>query len=358
MRKVQLQDYQIVIEGGLADLNDWLSKQTYSTYFVIVDEVTNEYCFPLFKEACSLAYFEKIVVPEGEIHKNLRTCESIWEELLTKGADRNALVLNLGGGVVGDMGGFAASCFKRGIDFINIPTTILSQVDASIGGKLGVDFHYGKNLIGMFKNPKRVHISTIFHQTLSDRQFLNGFAEIYKHTLIGDSKQWNKLKGIKDLRSLDMLEVLEDALMVKKNIVDEDPFEKGVRKALNFGHTFGHAIEAYSLENDEHPIFHGEGVILGMIMEAWVSVQKCGLSLAVLEEITSTLAHLYPTYEVNDEEALWAFMQLDKKNERKKVMAALIKDIGQPIVGVELTREDLKGALEYYKSVREKYEVA
>ena len=177
------------------------------------------------------------------------------------------------GGVIGDMGGFAASCYKRGIDFIQIPTTVLSQVDSSIGGKLGIDFKYGKNLIGLFQNPKLVYINKEFLKTLPKRQYINGFAEIFKHALIQDAVHWQTLKNI-DIYNENIDEVLYQSLLVKKQVVEADPFEKGLRKILNFGHTIGHAIEAYSLENEANPLLHGEAIAIGMICEAYLSYKK------------------------------------------------------------------------------------
>ena len=190
MDKISLSDYDIIFDDSLQSLAHFLSKNKYTSCFVLVDENTKQHCLPILQNV-----LQDVIVIEtqsGEINKNLSTCEHIWQQLIQHNADRKALFINLGGGVIGDMGGFAASCYKRGIDFINIPTTLLSQVDSSIGGKLGIDFKYGKNLIGLFRNPKAVLISSQFFKTLPQRQFINGWAEIFKHALIQDKNQWEK----------------------------------------------------------------------------------------------------------------------------------------------------------------------
>lgn len=350
---IQLHDYDIVLSDDLTGLSHWLSEQEYSQYFVLTDTNTEMYCLPLLMEATSQIDWKSITVPEGEEHKNLETCSFIWREMLAQHADRSTLMVNLGGGVIGDMGGFAASCFKRGIDFINIPTTVLSQVDASIGGKLGVDFDYGKNLIGMFKNPKRVHISTCFHQSLDPRQYMNGLAEVFKHAIIGSPELWQLYKQAADLAGGDQRELLRDALLVKKVIAEKDPFEHAERKALNFGHTIGHAVEAYSLEHDEDPLLHGEAVAIGMIAETFLSTRKCGLPEPVMLEINEVLLRHYPVYPIRNEQLdmIWSFMQYDKKNIGSKVMASMIEDIGKPVWNIELTKEDVLEALAYYQRV-------
>jgi len=348
---IALDDYNIVLSEDLKGLNQWLSGQNYSSYFVLVDENTHQHCLPEFEKACTI-HFRIILIKSGEEFKNLSTCEDIWLDLLNDHADRNALFINLGGGVIGDMGGFAASCYKRGIHFMNIPTTVLSQVDASIGGKLGVDFKYGKNLIGLFNNPQRVHISTLFHKSLSDRQYNNGFAEIFKHALIKSPEQWKYYRSVTSLRSAGTIGNLKDSLLVKKRIVEEDPFEQGIRKALNFGHTIGHAVEALSLESGENALLHGEAVAIGMILEGYLSHYKLGLEIGTVHEIARLMFRHYPKYELDSgcQDDLWRFMAYDKKNIKDKVMAALIESVGRPVLDVELHKEDLLLAIDYYNS--------
>jgi 3-dehydroquinate synthase len=352
MKEIKLHDYTIVLDEHLTNLKMWLSVQSYTRFYILLDENTHQHCWPIFKKECPLDHCELIVIESGEIHKNLDTCALIWQQLLQFRADRNALFINLGGGVIGDMGGFAASCYKRGIDFINIPTTVLSQVDASIGGKLGIDFKNGKNLIGLFKNPKRVHIATCFHGTLDHRQINNGLAEIYKHALIADELQWIKLKANSNFLEEDTLEVLYNSLLIKQQIVEEDPFEKGIRKALNFGHTIGHAIETFSLENDSNPLLHGEAIVIGMIAEAYLSVEKCKFHPQHLKDMVEVFSKRYPAYIIPEAavDKIWEFMQLDKKNQSNKILAVLLKEIGQPVLDVEITLEELKSAMTYYNN--------
>jgi 3-dehydroquinate synthase len=349
MREISLADYTITFDSTLHSFNEFLKLHAYSTVFVIVDENTKIHCLPLLSNI--IENYTVIETSSGEENKNLLTCESIWQQLIQHNADRKALVINLGGGVIGDMGGFAASCYKRGIDFINIPTTLLSQVDSSIGGKLGIDFKYGKNLIGLFKNPKNVFISTVFFKTLPSRQFINGWAEIFKHALIQDKMQWETYKNL-DILQTEMDSIVYQSLQIKKAVVETDPYEKGLRKILNFGHTIGHAIEAYSLEYENNSLLHGEAIAIGMICEAYLSVKKCGLSVNELEEIKEILLKYYPKHDISqfDTEKLLTSMSIDKKNDGTRIMAALLKEIGNCAYDIELTKEDVLESLNFYNN--------
>lgn len=354
LKRISLADYDIVFDSSLSALIDFLSERLYSKAIILTDDITRELCLPVLVEFVpELSAATIISVPSGEQNKTLATCEEIWADMLRSKADRNAVVINLGGGVIGDMGGFAAACYKRGVDFIQIPTTVLSQVDSSIGGKLGVDFKYGKNLIGVFKNPALVLISTKFLDTLPDRQVVNGFAEIFKHALIKDAGQWETLRDINILAKEHLAEVLYQSLLVKKAVVEEDPFEKGLRKILNFGHTIGHAVEAYSLQHDDDPLLHGEAVAAGMIMEAWLGSQQSGLPEEVLHDIISVLSKHYPHYSMSEDafDEIWASMALDKKNAGSKVLAVSLRDIAHPVIDLEITPELLKAALAFYKTL-------
>ena len=246
MNVIDLDTYKIHIGDFWKDLQ--LDK--YSTLFVLVDENTRAFCLPIFEQKISNLAYHIIEIPSGETHKNIATCQFIWSEMVKYGADRKSCLINLGGGVIGDMGGFTASTFYRGMDFIQIPTTLLSQVDASIGGKLGIDFMNLKNAVGLFKNPKQVCISADFLHTLSPREIRSGFAELIKHGLIASKKDWDELKDIKSISEVaDWEKYIIPSLAIKKAVVQEDPFEMGLRKSLNFGHTIGHAIESHALKN-------------------------------------------------------------------------------------------------------------
>jgi 3-dehydroquinate synthase len=350
MNKISLKEYEIIFDDSLESLNDFLAASDYSSVFVLVDENTKVHCLPILNTVIS--GYTIIETKSGETHKNISTCETIWQQLIESNADRKALFINLGGGVIGDMGGFAASCYKRGIDFINIPTTLLSQVDSSIGGKLGIDFKYGKNLIGLFRNPKAVFVSPVFFKTLPKRQFINGWAEIFKHALIQDQEQWQQYKST-DVLLANMNEIVFHSLKIKKAVVEADPFEKGLRKILNFGHTIGHAIEAYSLENEKDSLLHGEAIAIGMICEAYLSVKKCGLSERELLEIQAVLLTHFPKHAIADfnREKLLEIMSIDKKNEGTVIKAALLTEIGKCDYDIAITKEEIFESLNYYTTL-------
>ncbi len=354
MRKVNLDGYEITLDKELYSVKSFLDNNAYSQYYVLCDTNTKRDCLPYFLKMVDGNNFTVLEVQPGEQFKNLTTCQSIWKQLLDTSADRNSLVINLGGGVLGDMGGFAASCYKRGVDFLNIPTTILSQVDASIGGKLAVDFKYGKNLIGLFRNPRLVAISTFFYKTLSEREYKNGFAEIFKHALIKSKEQWKQLKSLETLYVANIEEIVYQSLLIKKEVVEEDPFEKGLRKILNFGHTIGHAIEAISVAEDKDPLLHGEAIVIGMICEAFISKKICGLSDHDLNEICEVLFTHYEYQSVGhvDRSQIWKYMAYDKKNEKGRVMGALLSAIGKAEINVELTEKMVNESLDYYESLK------
>lgn len=347
MNSISLSDYEIIFDDSLKSLSVFLSENKYSAVFVLVDENTKEHCLPLLKSV--ITDFKVIETRSGEEHKNLLTCESIWQQLIEQGADRKSLMVNLGGGVIGDMGGFAAGCYKRGIDFVNVPTTLLSQVDSSIGGKLGIDFKYGKNLIGLFRNPKRVVVASSFFKTLPQRQFVNGWAEIFKHALIKDKALWELYKTT-GITTCAMNPVVYASLLIKKAVVEEDPFERGVRKILNFGHTIGHAIEAYSLEYEADSLLHGEAIAIGMICEAFLSMRKCGLKEDELKEVQTLLLTHFPKRDIAafNKDVLLDIMRSDKKNEGVKTMFALLQEIGSCVYDVEVRQSEITEALDYY----------
>ena len=350
MNKISLNDYEIIFDDSLESVKDFMSAANYSSVFVLVDENTKLHCLPVLDKVISS--YTVIETKSGEANKNMATCEIIWQQLIENNADRKTLFVNLGGGVIGDMGGFAASCYKRGVDFINIPTTLLSQVDSSIGGKLGIDFKYGKNLIGLFRNPKAVFISPVFFNTLQQRQFINGWAEIFKHGLIQDQHQWQQYKEM-DVLHTDINDIVFHSLQIKKAVVEADPFEKGLRKILNFGHTIGHAIETYSLENEKDSLLHGEAIVIGMICKAYLSVKKSGLTESELEEIKTVLLKHFPKHDITsfDTDKLLSIMSIDKKNEGDTILAALLPEIGKCEYDMVLTKEDVKESLAFYASL-------
>ena len=347
---ISLKDYEIIFDDTLSSLPNFLAEHKYSKVFVVVDENTKQHCLPILQNV--LTAIEIIETKSGEIYKNLATCEFIWQQLIEQNADRKSVIINLGGGVIGDMSGFAASCYKRGIDFINIPTTLLSQVDSSIGGKLGIDFKYGKNLIGLFRNPKLVLVSSQFLKTLPKRQFINGWSEIIKHALIKDKAQWLLYKNI-DIHNCDMNAIVFHSLQIKKAVVEADPYENGLRKILNFGHTIGHAIEAYSLEHDETPLLHGEAIAIGMICESFLSIKKCGLTQDELNEITKLILKYFPKYNIENynTDKIITSMLSDKKNNATKILAALLSEIGNSVFDIEINKDEILESLNYYNSL-------
>lgn len=347
---ISLKDYEIIFDDTISSLPNFLAEHKYSKVFVVVDENTKQHCLPILQNV--LTAIEIIETKSGEIYKNIATCEFIWQQLIEQNADRKSVIINLGGGVIGDMSGFAASCYKRGIDFINIPTTLLSQVDSSIGGKLGIDFKYGKNLIGLFRNPKLVLVSSQFLKTLPKRQFINGWSEIIKHALIKDKAQWLLYKNI-DIHNCDMNAIVFHSLQIKKAVVEADPYENGLRKILNFGHTIGHAIEAYSLEHDETPLLHGEAIAIGMICESFLSVKKCGLTQDELNEITKLILKYFPKYNIENynTDKIITSMLSDKKNNATKILAALLSEIGNSVFDIEINKDEILESLNYYNSL-------
>src|SRR5215217_558057 len=277
MNKLDSAGHTIHFESRLAALSETLNSDKYSKIFVFADSTTAEVCLPLFRQMLDdYTGFDLIETDPGEENKNIDFCIGIWKTLLDFGADRKCLMINLGGGVITDMGGFVASTYKRGIDFINIPTTLLSQVDASVGGKTGIDIDNVKNMVGTFSLPQMVFIETAFLKTLPQRELLSGFAEMIKHGLIYDKPYYEKLKASNYLTPA--AEDIYRSVEIKNEVVTIDPHEKNLRKILNFGHTIGHAVEGYSLANDENPLTHGEAIAIGFVCEAALSIKNSTLT--------------------------------------------------------------------------------
>jgi 3-dehydroquinate synthase len=352
MEIINLKDYSI-FAGALQDsLPGFLRQLTYSQLIVIVDENTRQYCLPVLDECLTDQTYELIEISSGEQHKNIETCQYIWQQMMRVSAGRDALVLNLGGGVIGDMGGFCAGTFKRGIRFIQVPTTLLSQVDASIGGKLGIDFMQVKNSIGLFQNPEAVIVDPAFLKTLSHREVRSGFAEIIKHSLIADAEQWSSIKQINIGENINWKELITPSLLIKKRIVEEDPFEKGLRKALNFGHTIGHAVEGVALESDT-PLLHGESIAIGMICETYLSRELLQLDTASVLHITRYLLDVYGHHPLapKNYDTYISLMQNDKKNEGKAINFSLINPIGQAVVNQTCSTSLIRDSLDFYNDL-------
>lgn len=352
MQTITLNDYNIYIGDIWIAFNDFMSKSSYSSVFVLVDENTKQYCLPVFLENTDLQDLKVIEIPSGELNKNIEICKVIWQEMIAQQASRQSLMVQLGGGVVGDMGGFCAGTFKRGIDFVQIPTTLLSQVDSSIGGKLGIDFGQVKNSIGLFQNPKAVFIFPGFLKTLPYREIRSGFAEMIKHSLIADADQWKQQIKLKNLETVDWADLLAASLGIKKAVVEADPFEHHIRKSLNFGHTIGHAIESFFLET-RAPLLHGEAIAAGMVCESWLSAEISNLSAVSLKEIASFITGLYGKIEIpeNSFNELIELMKNDKKNRGNEINFTVLDKIGEAKIDFTCTEDLIKKSLLYYKEL-------
>ena len=313
----------------------------YSSVFILTDENIAPFWLP---EVCEWLHCPKaieIIVKPGEQQKNLWTVQRIWNKLLKHNVDRHSLLVNLGGGVISDMGGFAASCFKRGIDFVNVPTTLLAMVDASVGGKTGVDFGGYKNQIGTFAEPKAVLLNTMFLSTLPKREILSGLAEMLKYGFIADPDLLQV--NLENYESF-----IQRAVEIKKKMVAGDPFEQGKRKILNFGHTIGHAIESHCLTS-ECPLLHGEAVALGMWCALWLSVQKMGLDEMALRDYESKLPMLLSETQVvvgeQDIEDIMRKLVHDKKSHDGKPQFVLLEALGRPVCDIEIEPDMIREVL-------------
>ncbi|MFM9825882.1 3-dehydroquinate synthase [Flavobacterium sp.] len=341
-------------ENGIKALNTHLKEAKYSNIFIIVDTYTNELCLPKFLPNLETDLTIEIIEFEpGEHNKNIETCIQIWNVLTELGGDRKSLIINLGGGVVTDLGGFVASTFKRGVDFINIPTTLLSMVDASVGGKTGVDLGNLKNQIGVINVPKMVLIDSQYLDTLPKNEMRSGLAEMLKHGLIFDKGYWEKFLDMKILDFIDFDELIYRSVEIKNEIVIQDPTEKNIRKALNFGHTLGHAIESYFLENEnKKTLLHGEAIAVGMILESYISLHKNLINELEYFQIKNTLKSIYDDiiFEDEDIEPILELLIHDKKNEYGNIQFALIEGIGKIKINQSVENELILNAFLDYKS--------
>lgn len=335
---------------------------SFSAVFVVSDENTQRSCFPVIRQSLP-AGTKNIVISPGELNKNLETCQLVWDQLLKGGADRQALLINLGGGMVTDLGGFTAATYMRGIKFLNIPTSLLGMVDASAGGKTGVDLHLYKNMIGLFAFPLTVIVDPVFLRTLPENEWRNGVAEMLKHGIIGDTKLWKKLSGeikenetriFDEVLKQQLISLLDPSIRVKADIVRKDPFETNERKYLNFGHTIGHAVETYSLKHDEHPLSHGEAIAIGMICESLLSVKLCELPLDVLDEITTVITGYFSLKKIPSGAfaELLQVLKADKKAEHNLMTFSLIKGLGKPVLQKGVAGDLVVEAMHFYNSLK------
>lgn len=313
-----------------------------SQVFILTDENVAPLWLPEVKSGLGCENAVDIIIKPGEPYKNPQTVQQIWETLMHHHADRNTLFINVGGGVITDLGGFAASTYKRGIKFLNIPTTLLAMVDASIGGKTGIDFGGGKNQIGTFAEAEEVVVDLMFLKTLPQRELLSGLAEMIKYGFIADADLLN-------LNLENYPQFIKRAGDIKREIVAKDPKEKGLRKILNFGHTLGHAIESYCLTTDA-PLLHGEAVAMGMGAALWLSVKQCGLDEKVLrdydKQLPMLLAESRNQLKEAEVEPILGYLVHDKKNKGEEPQFVLLEAVGRPVwdipVDTRIIRESLK----------------
>ena len=344
MKKIETAfEYSIYFENPIQALDDFLDVMQYDKVAILGDSNTLEKCLPylnLFSK--HTPSFDLIEIDPGEENKNIDICIGIWSMMQDFQLNRNSLLINLGGGVICDMGSFAASTYMRGIDFIHIPTTLLAMVDASIGGKTGIDLHNFKNHIGSFAHPKGIFIIPELLSSLDEHELRSGFAEVLKHGIIADHLHLRDAvchieNGLPELDN-----IIQQSIQIKLKIVEQDPKEKGIRKSLNFGHTIGHAIESYWLSKEKY-VLHGHAIAAGMILEAKLSEIKCKLSHEQSDYIIQSIRdHIQPC-KVNADMIIYmiTFMQGDKKNSKNKIQFTLISEIGKPSINISVSEDEI-----------------
>lgn len=352
----KVMEQRIIISKNLhQELATAISECEHDKLFVLTDDNTEKACWPLIKGFLCLRKANVITIKANDTNKTLESVSHVWSELQRMGATRHSCMINLGGGMVTDLGGFAASTFKRGIDFINIPTTLLAMVDASVGGKTGINFGGLKNEIGVFNDSKYVILDTHFLQTLDRENILSGYAEMLKHGLISNDQMWAELLTFMESDSLfnhfsELSRLLAASVKVKERIVNEDPMEHGIRKALNVGHTIGHAFESFAMKTGK-PILHGYAVAYGIIGELYLSAVKCGFPQDKLRQTVNFIREHYGQMQITCEDypQLLELMTHDKKNTSGQINFTLLGGIGDIRINQTATEEDIKEALDFYR---------
>ena len=344
---------KVVISGNLErDLVNAISECEHDRIFVLTDETTQQLCWPKIKNFKALKNSTPIIIKATDTHKNLDTLSQVWQALSNGGATRHSLMINLGGGMVTDLGGFAASTFKRGIDFINIPTTLLAMVDASVGGKTGINFGGLKNEIGVFSDSRFVIINTQFLDTLDHDNICSGYAEMLKHGLISDERTWAELVTF-DLDDPDLSQLqrmVAESIKVKERIVEADPHEHGIRKALNLGHTMGHAFESFAMRRGT-PILHGYAVAYGLISELYMSARKTAFPTDRMHQTVRFIRENYGTLNItcDDYPTLIELMHHDKKNTSGIINFTLLGNVGDIRINQTANEEEIKEALDFFR---------
>ena len=350
-----MEDQKVIISHQLEEtLREAVASCERDRLFILVDENTGKLCLPLISHMDCMQGAQVITIGATDENKTLQTLTNVWQSLQQGGATRHSLMVNLGGGMVTDLGGFAAATFKRGLNYINIPTTLLAMVDASVGGKTGINFGGLKNEIGVFSNASSVILDTTFLKTLDQENQLSGYAEMLKHGLISDQQHWaDILENLDNLENLENLEklaaLLAQSVAVKQRIVREDPTERGLRKALNLGHTVGHAFESLALQRK--PILHGYAVAYGLICELYLSVIKTGFPVDKMRQTVTAVREHYGqmTITCDDYPTLLAMMTHDKKNVAGEINFTLLGDIGDIRINQTATKEEIMEALDFYR---------
>lgn len=343
---------QIIKSTNIAnDLATILDKTSFDQLFILTDEHTDKQCYPLISSLPQTKEAKRVVIPASDSNKNIENLTHIWKYLSSSGATRHSLLINLGGGMITDLGGFAAATFKRGIAYINIPTTLLGAVDASVGGKTGINFEGYKNEIGAFYPALHVVISAEFFNTLTQKDIRSGYAEMIKHALLDSKSIWDKTVNF-DLEAIDytlLNDLVMESVLIKQRIVEQDPYEKNIRKALNLGHTIGHAFESFALYN-EKSVPHGYAIAWGLVAELYLSHTLCNFPKETLEQVAKFIHHYYGTFAINRDnyDTLYQYMVHDKKNIGNTINFTLLAGIGDIQIDQTATKELIEEALDYF----------
>ncbi|MBP1594203.1 MAG: aroB, partial [Bacteroidetes bacterium] len=334
------------------DLLGAMNSKSYDKLFILTDENTELHCLPAINKLLHYNNAISVTIPAGDLNKNIETLSHVWTQLSQKGATRHSLLINLGGGMTTDLGGFAAATFKRGIRYINIPTTLLSMVDASVGGKTGINFNGLKNEIGAFAPASNVLIETDFLKTLDKENFFSGYAEMLKHGLISNTEHWAELLNFPtdNLDYTKLKELVGKSVQIKEDIVEQDPYEQGIRKALNLGHTVGHAFESLSFEEDR-PVLHGYAVAWGIVCELYLSSVKTGFPTDKLRQTVQFIKENYGCFSIDCKiyDKLYAYMLHDKKNTAGIINFTLLKDVGGICINQSANKDEIFEMFDFYR---------
>lgn len=340
-------------EDQYSFLKEKIKSKDFNSVFVLVDENTDKHCLDIFINKSSIEEYNKIIIKAGEENKNIDTCIQIWKELNLQKADRKSLLINLGGGVLTDIGGFVASTYLRGIKFINVPTTLLGMVDAAHGGKTGIDFLNLKNQIGVFSMPIDVILDSTYLKTLSKEEYLNGYAEVFKHSFLSDSEEisFNSLINLDFFKDVDF--IIKKYSEVKNRIVKIDKYESDIRKVLNLGHTIGHALESYShISNNIKTLKHGEAIIVGLITELYISAIQNNFPLITVDKLKEISSKYFEKINLSDDqlEQIFDLMIFDKKNNNGMVYFVLLDKNGKPLTDQKVEKKVFVDAFDYYRN--------